>query len=549
MGTPDTGSPSGDPAESRKLKAAVVESSLIIHNPPDIPPKAEILGVCAVSMENADQNKYGWIVADFLRWKTLFHRVGNKAAQTWLSSLDIAAFLEGVAGLDINNSDEAAQKILGGKNDHIVGLPTDAVDLKASVLKHIIDRARVAKENDTTLFIMVFAPVTPEQDICIDFGNQDKIYLPADQISQAIWEAVDHTDQPVILMTPSPFTGGWACNPSIMGTCTVSDRVLNIMSKSCGAAFANRFIDLCTTRRTPLLTDDQRIMVEYDDMMPLRPTDLQVELLHKFQRKIHEVLEQRLSGLAVHHTLDFEESRDAWTTYAPRTGRPLAGFWAKRWDKPSVAVNQNIDRFEFFGEAFGGTRASQIFHLKYLAAIELETCPGDWTKGVTGITHSLLSGFLVTRFPEEALVKRVFDSIEFRASSMILAQVVAKFLDLPEPDGVRCRYWSEKPLDRALEHKFAVAFGDIHNLFDQVAVPPGEKRHEYKTVRFWRASRWLATAIAMRFADASDKEIQDFMSNEVRPLFGKIFDTQLTLLLSDQSVTSLGNAWLAWLGL
>lgn len=53
----------------------------MIHSPPDIPLDSEILGVCAVSSENADPNKYGWMVTDFLAWKTLFHRVGQKNAQ------------------------------------------------------------------------------------------------------------------------------------------------------------------------------------------------------------------------------------------------------------------------------------------------------------------------------------------------------------------------------------------------------------------------------------------------------------------------------------
>lgn len=78
------------------LQAAMSDATLICHAPPDFPSEAEILGVCAVSAENADQNKYGWVVADFLHWKLLFHGVGNKAAQvtraarlnlTWYTTL------------------------------------------------------------------------------------------------------------------------------------------------------------------------------------------------------------------------------------------------------------------------------------------------------------------------------------------------------------------------------------------------------------------------------------------------------------------------------
>lgn len=71
----------GDPGDIKMLRAAMSEASIVIHGPPDFPANAEILGVCGVSAENADQNKYGWMVLDFLMWKSLFHGVGNASAQ------------------------------------------------------------------------------------------------------------------------------------------------------------------------------------------------------------------------------------------------------------------------------------------------------------------------------------------------------------------------------------------------------------------------------------------------------------------------------------
>lgn len=63
------------------LRAAMPDACLVTHGPPDFPVDARILGVCGVSATNADPNKYGWIVADFLSWKTIFHGVGNDAAK------------------------------------------------------------------------------------------------------------------------------------------------------------------------------------------------------------------------------------------------------------------------------------------------------------------------------------------------------------------------------------------------------------------------------------------------------------------------------------
>lgn len=59
------------------LKEALAEASLIVHCPPDIPPDSEIVGVCAVDELHAVPSGLGWIAADFMAWKALFHRVGE----------------------------------------------------------------------------------------------------------------------------------------------------------------------------------------------------------------------------------------------------------------------------------------------------------------------------------------------------------------------------------------------------------------------------------------------------------------------------------------
>ncbi|KAK3392951.1 hypothetical protein B0H63DRAFT_504951 [Podospora didyma] len=542
------GGGSSDPGKYN-VQGTVIEVSMVVHNPPDIPSKAEILGVVAVSSENADQNKYGWIVTDFLAWKTLFYRVGEKAAQ----------FLERAGAVD-----GSIQAILGDKKDHISELPSNSLEFKTDLLKNIGDRARVAKERNIPLFLMVFAPVTSEGDICIDFANGGgKIPVATDEIRETIREAVNFANVSVILMTTSPFTGGWVCYPSFMGRteCATFEEILPLISKSCGAAFANHFTQLLSMRSTPLLADEQRARADYNDMMPIRPKEFQVNLLRQFQRKIHEVLEQRLCVLGSNHAIDCDPSNDTWEAYAPRRGRSLIDFWSKRWNKPQ-AFNEAVDRFEFLGTAFGGCRASQIFHLKYLAAIELEewSCPKDSQRpNMNGITLAMLEGFCKTHDlrVEEGHYKRILDAIEFRASSMILAEFVAKCLDLDAPDtpdnlkapkapnSLRCRYWYDQDADDSTYHKFGAAFAGVHNLFDNVAVPPGETRHDFKHVRFWRASRWLSTAIANKFSDGSAKEIDQFVKKEVAPLFAKFRQMQLELLLQDKSVTGIGKKWLA----
>lgn len=467
----------------------------------------------------------------------------NSVAQTWLSSLDIPAFLNGG-----DFPAEMVQRVLGAKKDHITELPADdALDCAKVLFKYIGDRAQEANKDGTTLFIMIFAPITPEQDICLDFGGPEgkKAFLTMERIRAVISGAVEHENLPVIIMTPSPFTGGWACNPSLFvrphGT---TQNLVRFISKACGAAFANRIIQSYTTRGTPFVSERQRDTVQYDDMMPIRPSKEQLDSFHEFHRKIHETLEQRLSVLAGKHSFDFDTTKDNWMTYGPRKSFPLAK-WEARAGGATQSHNGQDDCFSFLGEAFGGSRVSQLFHIKYLVYIELQTCPGDWHRHTTGITKPLYEGFMMTEDPDDDTVKRIFDTIEYRSSSMTLAHMLVKGLELPAPSGVKSRYWVEDDVCGS----FQLAFSEVHNLFDRVALLPGETRHDFKVVRFWRPSRWLAASIAYAFAGESDQKVRDFIQQKVAPFIRMIRGTQNALLLENESVKQYGCKWIASLGL
>lgn len=441
---------------------------------------------------------------------------------------------------------------------NIAPLPCNNEEFMAAFLKHLAARAKAAATRKTVLVLMVFAPITPEQDICIDFDGK-RTYLTVDSLCNTVNDAVDNAQTPIVFITPSPFSGGWLCRPSLTyqpGSPTLRN-MMRIIAKSCGGAFANRFIRSFTERDTPLMTEAQREQVKYDDPMPLHPTKLQTDRLHQLQRQIHEALEQRLSVLAKSHGFILAPDAvqltsnhfDAWMDYGPRQSRPLA-WWTERWGSPRPTI-ADPHRFEFLGEAFGGTKESQFFHLKYLAAVELDTCPGDWARQVGGITRDLLTGFSQRLMVGDDDAKRVFDAIEFRSSSMIVAHMIAKAFNLPLPDGVKCRYWHDK-LDGVGDEyyrKLQFAFGEAHNLFDQATLLPSEKRHEYKNVRFWRAARWLSAAIALRFENGTRQDIESFVLMDVARFIAKICDAQKTLLLEHEAVTQAGMNWIAALGL
>lgn len=294
--------------------------------------------------------------------------------QHWFSSLDVEKFIQDVGFGD--NSAETSHAILGKQKDHIAPIAADNEAFIDSFLKAVAARAQAANERKATLFLMVFAPVTPEHDIVVDFDSGPKKnykFLTVEKIRKAIRNAVGHEQLPVVLMTESPLTGGWMCHPSLFGTLpTHADGMLELIARSCGGAFADEFMNSFTTRSTPIITDEQRSKVPYEDMTPVGG---QTPSLHAFQRAIHECLEFRLSPIGKRHLLYYEPSSDAWNMLGPREGYPLIRFWGEKLEAPDdIDIDmEGVDRFEFIGDAFGGTRESQVFHLKYLVSVEFET--------------------------------------------------------------------------------------------------------------------------------------------------------------------------------
>ncbi|KAK3298498.1 uncharacterized protein B0H64DRAFT_429696 [Chaetomium fimeti] len=544
----------GGPDEFKMLEGAMSEAYLILHGPPDLPGDAEILGVCGVSTENADQNKYGWMVADFLHWKLLLHNLGEKAAQTWASSLNISKFLDEIDGVDM--ADDKIVDIIGRHEDDIMAMPNDSDGFVDTFLRRLAESAHAAVSRRTVLAVMVFAPVTPEQDICVNLDNK-QTYLTADRLYRIVNEAVGNVRLPIMLLTPSPFTGGWSCRSMNPPMCPGSDQMMRIIAKSSGGAFARRFIRSFTERNSPLMTDSQRKGIPFDDPMPLRPTALQTDCLRHFQRQIHESLEHRFSVFAQDHAFilsplsarDPSVFSDTWAEYGPRRGLRFE-HWAERWSSTRPDVD-HPRRFEFLGEAFGGTRESQLFHLNHLIKTELETNVGDWDRQVGGCTRELYVGFQKSLTPTEDEAKRAFDALEFRASSAIVAQMVVKAFGLPLPDGFKCRYWPDKMDGVNDEHyrKLQYAFGEAHSLFDQAAVLPSENQHQFKNVRFLRAARWLSASIASRFVNGSREDIEAFVCRDVTRFITKIQDAQKALLLEDQAVRRAGLDWIAAIGL
>jgi len=417
----------------------------------------------------------------------------------------------------------------------------------------IRENAVKAKDRKTPLVIAIFSPVTPENDICVDFtGNQSgSEFLTRGHIKRWIQDATGDDDLAVVLVTPSPFTGGWVCYPSLFPREVEENKIQNLarfLASSCGAAFADNFMDKFTKRVSPLLTEQQRGKIRYQNMMPVGPTAEQTRLLEELQSCIHDSLRQQFCKLAKKHGFHFAVSDDAWGEAFPRSGFSILQ-WKHKWGiGDDTEIEDNPDRFNFLGEAFGGTRLSQNFHLRYLVSIELNTCPGDWLKNTTGITNRLFKDFIErSGLPDLDEFKRVFDAVEFRGSSIKFAGLLATALDLPTK--ASCRLWPDVVLDDDQYKKLQSAFGQVRDLFPDAPLKPGEVRNVFKDVRFYRPARWISCAIAMHFANGNSNDIKKFIEKEVVPLVEGVRLTQEALLKGHPRVSEMGKLWLRSLDL
>ncbi|KAK1758606.1 hypothetical protein QBC47DRAFT_411290 [Echria macrotheca] len=542
-------SPSAAGSGTRKLSKvdiAMAETSIIVHAPPDMPRDAEILGVLGLAQKHATGQRYGWMVTDYLAWKILFRNCGNPSNKHWLSALDLNAFAE-----EHDFPEESRVTIFGEGGKDIQKLACDNDEFTQNLRDHIASRARAANSRNTSLVLIIESPVTPEGDICIELGESPKkAFITIDSIRDDIRTAVSHSNLPVTLVTVSPFTGGWACYPSLFPAAptATSDKLLQFVAMSCGGVFADTFMNVFTRRGTPLLTDAERAKVRYDDMMPVGPTDHQTSLLHKFQRGIHECLEHRFCELGKTHGLNFQPKHDIWSRFAPRHGIDLQ-YWKAEWG-PADETDHDLEEhphYQFLGEAFGGSRFSQMFHLKYLVAIEADTCPVDWERNMTGITNELFAQFAQNPNPSTDEFKRVFDTVEYRGSLMLLANILVKALKLPVP--ASCRFWDDKTREDELYVKQQAAWGRVHELFPPAPLLPGENRHPFKCVRFYRPARWIAAGIALKFEHQPKDEVMDFVKTEVAPLIAKLREIQMNLLRENPTIVSMGRAWIASLHL
>jgi len=520
--------PNGDGATATTINVerAMDGISIILHNLPDISTPPEIIGLLTVPYDVAGPEKLGYHVADYLGFASLFVGVGKKDAQVWLTAVDTADLMrETKQSFACGNVGAIDGVTFGKKPANLSAFGIFSTIPEPEQLRvRFLDEVKKRSATGAPLIIVVCGEVTPEQTIFFDGASH--VTTSKAELREAVQPGC-----PVTLISLAPFSGGYQVNPFVGQKAPLDAHLVkNLLARHCGGAMADNILKNLTSRKsTPLLEDDERYLAAFDDLPMSNVTDEQKIFYGLFHIAIRRALSSRLTRLAGVHSFDWDIEHDEWP-FGKRTGPPPDGlsFWKSKWDAlETVPLDACQDGFAFLAGAFGGSKASQITHMKFMAQNELSSCPGDWNIQSNEASRVALISFLqmqdIKAFPEEKCME-IFDLIEYRCSLMLLTDATIDILDLPRPDGLQCRDWDfvkfrENEQSGTMFTKMrTAAFGAlVGRVLPKISLGPGLYRDKEKGIKFWRPAIYLSVAIATKLSgEGKDvKAAEDFVNHDV----------------------------------
>ncbi|KAI2781447.1 hypothetical protein F4815DRAFT_498544 [Daldinia loculata] len=538
----------------------VLDASFVTHTIPDISPDSGVIGLCAVSHERAGTDDLGWHIADFLAFKALLCGETHSKAQTWLSQCDIVSIVKDnpehyVHGKDHRLVDVAAASSSytdrhGNRQerDDEIKVESSAEKLIQDFLVALSDKSRLVKGKGLPLVIIICGLTTLEQDVF--FGETDpKFRVTSERMREALGEHVD-----AVVITPALFSAGWLVNPSF---CQPPARKMRadrteFLARQFGAIFAKDVVESFLNWSCPFIDWDQLDKEKKDGRFPgpVKPSQQQQDAIVAFKVKIHNTLAGRLSAGNEDHSFNFEADHDDWQKLVgPRQYKPLSHF-KQKWEKLGVGAvaTVNKQRLEFLGGAFGGNKKSQERHIKHLVYDSFAAWPGYWALPFGRSARAAFHMFLGNDHPDYRDCHEIFNIIEHRSTSAVVADMTLKHFGFSKPYGERCRDWDEpKWIKESTDSTHLAAnrlFGEISKCIPRVNVPPGVNPNHLSVIqrRLEVPASYLSVAIYNHFLtrtgspQAIVKRISDF--------FEEIKGRQTELLVKDPALHDKCSNWL-----
>ncbi|KAI0847618.1 hypothetical protein F5Y00DRAFT_270980 [Daldinia vernicosa] len=537
----------------------VLDASFVTRTIPDISPDSRVIGLCAVSHERAGTDDLGWHIADFLAFKALLCGETHPKAQTWLSQCDIASVVKDNPEHYVHGKDHRLVNVAATsssytnrhgtiqKRDDEIKVESSAEKLIQDFLGAISDKSRLIEGKSLPLVIIICGLTTLEQDVF--FGETDpKFQVTSDRMREALGEHVD-----AIVISPALFSAGWLVNPSF---CRPPARKMRadrteFLARQFGAIFAKDVVESFLSWSCPFIDWDQ-FGGKKDGRFPgpAKPSQQQQDAIVAFKVQIHNTLAGRLSAGHRNHSFNFEADYDDWQKLVgPRRHKPLSHF-KQKWEKLGVGsvAKVNEEQLEFLGGAFGGNKKSQERHIKHLVYDSFAALPGYWALPFGRSARAAFRMFLENDHPDYRDCHEIFNIIEHRSTSAVVADMTLKYFGFSKPYGERCRDWDEpKWIKESTDSTHLAAnrlFGEISKCIPRVDVPPGVNPNHLSVIqrRLEVPASYLSVAIHNHLGarvgspQAIVKKISDF--------FEEIKDRQTELLVKDSALHDKCRVWL-----
>ncbi|KAI1630897.1 hypothetical protein F4809DRAFT_646932 [Biscogniauxia mediterranea] len=549
---------------SSKMSGKILDSSFVSQTLPDIPASAGIVGLCAVPQGRAGVDDLGWHIADYLAFKSLLCGQNAPKSQTWLAQCDIASLVKDHPKYYVHGKD---RRVVGGaampltyvkdgnavdREDNIQVEPLDE-QLRAKFIEAIKEKVNIAKKYGYPLVIIVCGLTSTEQDVFF-VQTHGGSCLTSGDIRGVIGDGVD-----VTFITPALFSAGWQINPSFCSAETKGVRAdrTHFLAKQFGGIFAKNIVGKFMGWECPMLDGtqlDRGLRAHERFPGPAMPAEQQQWFIDTLKVNIHSFLAGRCSLHYLDHSLHFDKESDEWEhLIRPRKGKPLEEY-KKKWESlESALVSGHEEGLPFLGNAFGGTRLSQISHIKHLIQESFGAWPGFWALSFGQKVMVEFIQFVNTPAPDDLTCHEFFNILEHRATLNVLADMLVQYLNLPMPSKVRCRDWNQ------LDHQSKQSseqqssslrlYQEFSAIIPSANIPPGRNPNRYSTIqtRLDVAIFYLNAALGDRFASAPEQMHE--AANEIKNLFKMIQVHQAKMLTENRNLREMCIDWLRSIGM
>jgi hypothetical protein len=483
-----------------------------LHNIPAFTSRPKVIGLLVLPEERVSPDRLGHHVKDFLAFKALLHASGiENDSQVWLSSVNTEPGNDEQADYlyTYQSADNTIASVRPQPDSKPICVIRDTTQLREVFLEEV---TRLSRSGEA-LLIVFCGETNPEDTSSIYFDKYWKLRVSMEQLAT-------HLTKPctVTMMCPAPFSGGYLINP-FLGTKPhfSKEQFWALVAVKTSGAFTDTIISAFTGPQSPLLVKDEHHGSKSQKLN--EHAHVAGPKFDLFQIRIKATLYSQLSKLADKHMFSWEENLDGWLL-GPRH-RPSLHWWTGIWNQLQSTSATLLDvkadkQLHFLGSAFGGTSDSQICHLRNLARLELDGCPGDWNIHANRPTENVLREFLNLASPGKDICIQVLDLLQYRSSMMSLVDIIVDVFALERPQQRLCRDWdydefteiecTENREDSAKSRIRRHVFGKLNAIMPKIVKQPAQNRDQLFDVRFHRPAQYLSSAITQKLISTCKNE-------------------------------------------